>query len=1079
MKNLANRINLAAVVGLIALLFASGVWGQATGQLSGFVTNDEGGALPGVSVTITNVETNQSRLVMTGEDGYFAAPLLPPGDYNVIAAREGFVQLSREGVRVSAAETARISMSLAVGEFSETMTVTGETPLIETSNATLGIVVDKAKIVELPLNGRNFTQLGTLIPGVVEPPARLGGAAGDADAGINGFGAVTSGFSVNGVRNQSNNFLLDGAANNDTFNTGFVLRPPPDAIEEFKILTHSYTAEFGRNAGSIVNVVTRSGGNSLRGSVWEFNRDDSFESRNYFSPPDQDKPTLAQDQFGGSLGGPLLTDRLFAFGYYEGFSNTRGTTQNIAVMSAAQRMGNFAGGRTITDPTTGEPFPGNVIPADRLSPTAVALVNDFMPLPNVGGRYIVSPDVTDDRDQFGLRMDYRITDGQNLLLRLMRSSSDRFEPPTVRPIGNTAASKLDDFMLSHTATIRSNAFNQVRLVSSRIDAEPVVTSGIANSEYGINHPNINELAIGLPQFSISGYPRMGDRNQPFVKRENEVGQLTDDFTILKGRNSIKAGIDLRKEEMFIGFINRPNGDFEFNGRHTGSAAADFLLGMPSRFRTAVPGADSINEGSGWLYAAYLQDEFRVTPRMTLNLGLRYEVALPFEDSGDALNSFRPGQQSTRFPEAPTGLVYPGDAGVPAGTYDTDRNNIAPRLAMVWDPRGDGRTSIRAGWGIFYDSIPGQGDFFQNSVLAPPFNPLLQLDAPPTVVSLEDPLANLSGGPTRFPPGIIFIGWGSDFTTPSYQHFNLTAQRQFGQNIGVEIGYVGSRGKNLPIFMEVNPRVVEPGQTTLGPRMYRAFSLVRPTFTVAESWYDAFQASVRMRPTRGFNFLFSYTYGNAEDHVSGLNIGGEERPILPIDQNDPSTIKAALAREKGDALFDVRHRLVLSFGYDLPSLEGQNGFVRGVFGNWQVNGILQYQTAYPFPIRVRGDDIRGLTSRPDQVCDPNSGAPNSVDQWFNTDCFVRRSLAETASRRGNAGRNTIRGPDFERIDLSLLKNIPFGGSERSLQLRIELFNVFDKVNFAQPGNRIGDRNYGVITATNGDGRIVQLGVKYNF
>ncbi len=1079
MRNLAGRVLGHALTALAIVLCASGAWAQATGQLSGFVTDDEGGALPGVSVTVTNVATNQSRLVMTGQDGYFAAPLLPPGDYNVTAALEGFVQLSREGVRVSAAETARISMTLAVGEFSETMTVTGEAPLIETSNATLGIVVDEVKIVQLPLNGRNFTQLGTLIPGVVEPPARLGGARGDADAAIHGFGAVTSGFSVNGVRNQSNNFLLDGAANNDTFNTGFIVRPPPDAIEEFKILTHSYTAEFGKSAGSIVNVVTKSGGNSVRGSVWEFNRDDSFESRNYFSPPDQDKPTLAQDQFGGSLGGPLMTDRLFGFGYYEGFRNTRGTTQNIAVMSAAQRMGDFSGGSTIVDPMTGEPFPGNVIPADRLSPIAVRLINDFMPLPNVGGRYIVSPDVTDDRDQFGLRLDYRITDGQNVLLRVLRSSSDRFEPPTVRPIGNTSASTLDDYMLSHTSAIGSNAFNQARVLSSMIDAEPVVTSGIATSEYDINLPNINDLAVGLPQFSISGFSSMGDRNQPFVKRENEVEQFTDDFTILAGRHTIKAGVDIRNEKMFIGFINRPNGDFAFNGRHSGSAAADFLLGMPSRFRTAVPGADSINEGEGSLYSYYVQDEFRVTPRMTLNLGLRYELATPFEDSGDALNSFRPGQQSTRFPEAPTGLVYPGDEGVPKGTYDTDRNNFAPRLALAWDPTGDGRSSLRAGWGLFFDSIPGQGDFFQNSVLAPPFNPLLQLDAPPTMVSLADPLANLVGGPTRFPPGIIFIGWGSHFTTPNYQHFNLTYQRQLGQNIGLEVGYVGSRGRNLPIFMEVNPRVVEPGQTTLGPRTFSAFSLVRPTFTVAKSWYDALQASVRMRPTRGLNFLFSYTYGTAEDHVSGLNIGGEERPIFPVDLERLSSIDRALERERGDALFDVRHRLVLSFGYDLPSLENSSGFVRGLFGNWQVNGILQYQTGYPFPIRVRGDDIRGLTSRPNQVCDPNQGAPRTVEQWFNTECFVRLSLAETATQRGNAGRNVIRGPDFERIDLSLIKNIPLGGDDRSLQLRVEAFNVFDRVNFAQPGNRIGDRGYGVITATNGDGRVVQLGIKYNF
>ena len=345
MRNSVGWMRVAGLLALTLALCATGAWAQATGQLSGFVTDAEGGALPGVSVTVTNVATNQSRLVMTGQDGYFAAPLLAPGDYNVTAALDGFVQLSREGVRVTAAETARISMALSVGEFSETMTVTGETPLIETSNATLGVVVDEAKIVQLPLNGRNFTQLGTLIPGVVEPPARLGGARGDADAAIHGFGAVTAGFAVNGVRNQSNNFLLDGAANNDTFNTGFVVRPPPDAIEEFKILTHSYTAEFGRNAGSIVNVVTKSGSNSLQGSIWEFNRDDSLESRNYFSPPDQEKPTLAQDQFGGTIGGPMISDRLFGFGYYEGFRNTRGTTQNIAVMSAAERMGDFLGRR--------------------------------------------------------------------------------------------------------------------------------------------------------------------------------------------------------------------------------------------------------------------------------------------------------------------------------------------------------------------------------------------------------------------------------------------------------------------------------------------------------------------------------------------------------------------------------------------------------------------------------------------------------------------------------------------------------------------------------------------------------------
>ncbi len=1056
------------------------VWSQATGQLAGTVTDESGSVLPGVTVTITNPKTNQSRVVTTSADGFFRAPLLPPGDYNVTATLDGFNTLNREGVRVTAAETASVGLELTIGEVTEVMTVTGDATFIETSNATLGVVVDEETIVNLPLNGRNFTQLGTLTPGVVAPPALFGGGDGDADAGINGFGPVTSGFSVNGVRSQSNNFLLDGATNNDTFNTGFVLRPPPDAIEEFKILTHSYSAEYGRNAGSVVNVVTKSGSNEWHGSAWIFNRDDSFEERNFFSPTDQPKPPLEQDQFGGTLGGALMKDKLFGFTYYEGFRNTRGTTRNLTVLTAAERMGDFSGSGTIIDPQTGQPFPGNVIPADRLNGSAQQIINDFIPLPNSGtNRFITSPPATDDRDQLGLRLDYRVNDQNALLGRYLYSKSDRVTPPVVEPIGTTASSNLDDFMLSHTATINNSMFNQARVSQNKIDASPTVTSGITNAEYGLNVPNLNDLAVGLARVTVSGLPNLGDPQQPFVKRENDVQQFTDDFSWLKGRHAMKFGFDWREEEMFIGFINRPNGDFTFNGTQTGNAIADFLLGLPTQFRQASPGADAINEGKGASWAVYAQDEFRMSANLTLNLGIRYELNEPFVDSNDALNSFRPGQQSTRFPEAPTGLVYPGDQGVPRGTYNTDSDNLAPRLAVTWDPKGDGRSSVRAGWGIFYDSLPGQGDFFQNAVLAPPFNPLLQIDAGAADLSFNDPLANLTGGPTGFPPGIIFIGWGSEFTTPSYQHYNLTYQRQFGDNIGVEVGYVGSRGKNLPIFIETNPFTVVDvdGTPTRGPRLFPAFSLVRPTFTEAESWYDSIQASVRMRPTRGLNFLASYTYSDAEDHDSALNVGGGEelRPVLAVDQNDPASIDRALAFERGAARFDVEHRWVLSFGYDLPGFENKGGAMKAILGGWQVNGIVQTQTGFPFQIRTSTSSIYGLTGRPDLICDPNSG-PRTVDEWFDTSCFSERSRAESVVP-GNMGRNVVRGPGFERVDLSLFKNIDIKGDHR-LQLRIEAFNAFNKLNLADPGFRIGTSTFGRITSTNGDGRIIQLGLKYS-
>ncbi len=302
-------------------------------------------------------------------------------------------------------------------------------------------------------------------------------------------------------------------------------------------------------------------------------------------------------------------------------------------------------------------------------------------------------------------------------------------------------------------------------------------------------------------------------------------------------------------------------------------------------------------------------------------------------------------QSQKFPAAPTGLVYPGDPGVPRGIVPTDKNNFAPRLAVAWDPFGDGRTSVRSAFGVFYDALAGQGDFFQSGVLSPPFTPLVELNTP-TPITLADPLAAVAGPPNPFPPALTIIGWGDEFKSPYAYHFNLGVQRQLCARLGAEVAYVGSRGHNLPIFMEVNPGVYTPGQTARGARLMPAFALVRPTFPAAQSWYDSLQTSVRMLPTRGLNFLACYTLGKATDHVSGLNIGGETRPVLPVVQGDEASIERALEFEKGPALFDARHRFVLSFGYELPRLEDRRRCVRYIAGGWQLNGIYQAQTGFP-------------------------------------------------------------------------------------------------------------------------------------
>ncbi|HJU41187.1 MAG TPA: TonB-dependent receptor [Vicinamibacterales bacterium] len=1065
------------VIAAAVLFCGAPAWAraQATGQINGVVSDASGGVLPGVTVEATNAGTGAVRSAVSGADGLYTIPLLPPGDYTVKASLQGFRTSQREGVRVTVSETARVAFQLEVGQLSETITVSAEATLVETSNATHGIVIDERKVVDLPLNGRNFTQLGTLIPGVVAPPGGLGGQAGDATPG--GFGNATGGFNVNGMRNQSNNFLMDGATNNDTFNTGFVLRPPPDAIEEFKILTHAFSAEYGRNAGSVVNVVTKSGSNTLAGSVWEFNRDNALQARNYFALQTQPKPELKQNQFGGAIGGPVMRNKLFGFGYYEGYRNESGITQNIVVLSEAQRRGDFSGGAAIRDPLTGQPFPGNIIPANRISPAATQLLNEFVPMPNSpANRYIVSPTLRDVRDQYGVRFDYHLGARQTILGRYMRSETDRTTPRTVTPIDQRALATLQDALVSHNFVISANVINQARFSVNRISANPAVTSGLSPRNFGINFANTNPLAVGLPSIAVQGFfgGSLGDPQQPFVDRVNHVWQIADDFTWIAGRHSLKFGADVRREAMRIAFINRPNGDLTFNGTITGNAAADFLLGLPAQARATTQQA--IQDGYGWLFAGYAQDEFHVTPHLTLNLGVRYELPTPFIDHNDAITGFVTGVQSQKFPAAPRGLVYPGDPGVPRGIVPTDTNNVAPRIAMAWDPFGDGRTSIRSAFGVFYDALAGQGDFFQSGVLSPPFTPLVELNAP-TPITLADPLAAVAGPPNPFPPALTIIGWGDDFKSPYAYHFNAGVQRQVLSRLGAEISYVGSRGHNLPIFMEVNPGVFTPGQTAPGPRIMPAFALVRPTFPVARSWFDSLQSSLRLLPTRGLNFLASYTLGKTTDHVSGLNIGGEVRPVLPVTQGDEASIERALEFEKGPALFDARHRFVISFGYELPRLEHASAALRGLAGGWQLNGIYQAQTGFPLTV-TRGAvlDIRYMSSRPDVTCDPNDG-PKTTAQWFNTSCFRVLSLAETGLRPGNAGRNTVRGPGFQRTDLSVFKSFDFATRHR-IQLRIEGFNIWNQPRFGQPNGIIGNPAFGQITSAE-DGRIIQLGIKYIF
>jgi hypothetical protein len=497
----------------------------------------------------------------------------------------------------------------------------------------------------------------------------------------------------------------------------------------------------------------------------------------------------------------------------------------------------------------------------------------------------------------------------------------------------------------------------------------------------------------------------------------------------------------------------------------------------------------------------------VNKHLSLQYGLRYELNKPYVEDHNHLAALHPGQQSTVQPSAPVGLVYPGDVHTPRSTYNTDIDNVAPRLGLIYDPMGDAKTSIRAAWGLFYDAVPGQGDFFQNGTLAPPFQPLQEIDFytnPPanaTSTYFSNPYAGVAAGAAGFPPGLTFIGWSlpDSFKTPKVQQYNLSVQHQLTNAMGFEIGYVGSRGEFLPIFIEVNPTtVVATNSTTPNANAYTSgtrtpfpsLGLTRPTFSAAKSWYDSMQASWQLRNYHHMHATAAYTWSHSLDHASGLNIGADSRPVLPVTIGNQSSIDAAVAREKGPSLFDARNRFVMSLQYEFPKLASRSLPERLFVGGWNFNTIYQIQSGSPFSV-VNGSTAQSLTFRPNQTCNANSGAQHKAGtgsaHYINTACFAVPTVTQNGvtlidnSQSGNESRNSVLGPGYNTTDASLFKSLNF--KERNkFEFRFEVFNVFNEAHFSQPIATFGPSTstFGQITSTIGnDSRVIQMAIKASF
>jgi hypothetical protein len=1147
-----------SVVFLILCLGLSlSAWAQKdTGSIVGTVTDATGAVIPEAKVTVTEVDMGTTFVTSTSSSGEYVATPLKIGRYKLTVEKQGFKTAVVGPIELQVQQRAAVNVALEVGQMLQQVQVTSEAPLLETETSELGQVVNNRQVENLPLNGRNITQLALLTAGVTpsEPGAR----------DENSFG-----FSANGGRSLQNNFLLDGLDNNsnltDLLNeTNYVIQPSVDALQEFKVQTNAYSAEFGRGNGAILNATIKSGTNDLHGVVYEFLRNDKLDGRNFF---DATRPPYRQNQFGATLGGPVRLpgydgrNRTFFFGDYEGLRVRQGQTQVATVPTAEQGVGNFqslidyasttgendCNGKptyagevfntrlTGLDPSSptglcGMPFgydatgkPVNQIPGPLIDPLAARLTALFPPpnAVNPGFNFLANPVLQENRNNFDVRIDHKFSEKDTSFFRFSYEDQPSNIPPTFPNSladGGGFFSGVEDnayrsFALSETHIFNPHLVNEFRFGYNRIHSERFQFNFDKDVSGSVGFPGVPFLPMngGLPQIYFSDMSTLGSPTYlPSLEIQNTFSYL-DNLTWIHGRHSVKFGTEIRNEEFTIFQPAAPRGTLDFGPQYTdnpaapgtgGSGFASFLLG--------VTDGGSINNLHNIdylrpVYAFYVQDDFKVTPRLTLNLGLRYELFTTVKEKYDAQGTYDLGKQILLVPKGqkeqltPTLASYiPLSATASRGLVPVDTNNFAPRIGFAYRVRD--RLVLRGGYGVFYGgaengpySNPSQGfnpPFFVTQVFSTPCgaasaNPALAgqgLDCsiPGLSVLAQGFPANSLVDPNT--PSLFTID--SKIVTPYMHQWHLSAQYQLPFDTLLDVTYGGSKGTKLFTFFNGNQAAPSADPTAAFaprrpiPAINTGINLFNST---GNSHYNSLQVRAEKRFSRGLSFLVGYTWSHSIDNASSANLGAQN--------NDGFRWTAHPEWEYGNSNFDVRQRLVLSYIYELPLGRGKQylGSVSGpanlLVGGWQVAGITTVSTGNWFTIGVSG--APGANSdgqqRPDQIGNPN-GPPCVPGTFFNTCAFVDPPLGSF----GNAGRNTLQGPGFQNWDFSILKN--FRISERTrLEFRTEFFNFPNHANllFAKTGPQTSNNattlntpEFGFLTAARPP-RQIQFGLKFYY
>lgn len=1038
-------------------------------SVRGTVTDPNGAVIPGANVKAINVATNESRSTVSDDQGSFAIPSLAPGSYRVEVEATGFARNILTAVDLQVNQELRLDARLEVGAIQDSPgDLYAPEALLKQDSPAIGTVIEKREITGLPLDGRNFYELTLLVPGAV-PPAQ--GSAGS----VRGDFA----FSVNGAREDSNNFLLDGVYNVDPKLNTFAVRPPVDAIQEFETATSTYDAAFGRNPGAQVNVVLKSGTNDLHGSLYEFHRNARLDARNFFAPGTESKPKYIRNQFGFSLGGPIRKDQTFIFADYEGTRSREGITRVTNVPTLRERNGDFSQSLlgVPRNPQTGQPFTGGVIPSFFMHPAGKAIAALY-PLPNRSvpfANFVSSPTQRDDNDHFDVRLDHFLNDHQTTLVARYSLGDRRyFEPfagPTLAAVpgyGNEVPRRSQNALVGLTHVFSPTFVNDVRFgfnrVASAVNQENQGTS--INRLVGMPDLSGNPRDFGLSFITIPGFSPLGDEANNPQKTLTNTFQLVDTATFVRSRHLIKFGADFRTVQQ-NGFRDvQSRGMIQFSPfAYTGVALADLLLGLP--VVTGGARVDNAQHLRAKSYHFFVNDSYRMRPNLTVSAGLRYEYNTAPVDAFDRANLY---DATTRS------LVRVGTGGVPRGGYEPDKNNFAPRVGIAWTIDDAGKTVLRAGYGVYYDTsplAPGEALYFNRPYFD--FNLFFPLQGLP--LTLSDPFPAFF--PFALPDSAQAIQ--RDLRTPYMQHWNLSVQRQLGRKRVLEVSYVGSKGTKLLTARDINqprPSVLPPGLPFV-PRPVPQFDEINLIESRANSNYRSLQARLQQRLSDGLALLASYTWSRSIDDASNFFPSAGD-PNYPQNSYD-------FRAERGRSNFDVRHRFSASYVYDLPFGKGRKYLSEGggwstLLTGWQTAGIVTAQTGRPFTVAlIREFDNSGTgfsalgfgaNDRPNLVGDPRL-ANGTPERWFNTAAFA----FPAPGTFGNAGRNVVDGPGYQSVNASLIKNTNLTENV-NLQLRGEVFNLFNHPNFNLPDNFLGSPTFGQITSAR-DPRHIQLGVKLLF